>query len=367
MNTFSTVKKPDYLIVLCVSLLILFGLVMLVSASADLGKTKFDDSYFYVKHQIIYGLIPGIIGFFTALKIYYGAYEKRALFILGFTIVLLLLVFTPLGFKAGGAERWLQFGSITFQPSELLKLSFVIYFAAWLSGNEERQKSLRHGLIPFIVLISIIGLILFKQPSTSTFAILAVTSGIIYLVSGAKISHILLGIVFAGILILGISYLSPYRWARITTFFNPGTNLETSGYHINQALTAIGSGGLTGVGFGQSTTKIKYLPEPIGDSIFAIIAEELGFIGSALVIILITLLTIRILSLSKSVPDKFGRLLLVGFGSIIAVQSFMNIASISGVIPLTGVPLPFISYGGTTLAVFMTMSGIIVNISKYAR
>ncbi len=367
MNSFSTVRKPDYFIILCVAFLILFGLVMLVSASADLGKNKFDDSYFYIKHQLIYGLIPGIIGFFLALKIYYGVYEKWALPILGFTILLLLLVFTPLGFKAGGAERWLQIGSITFQPSELLKLSFVIYFAAWLSGDEERQKSFRRGLLPFLALIGVIGLILFKQPSTSTFAVLAATAGVIYLVSGARIIHIFLGLLSFAVLIVGISYFSPYRWARIVTFFNPETNMETSGYHINQALTAIGSGGFAGVGFGQSTTKIKYLPEPIGDSIFAVVAEELGFIGASFVIILITLLTIRILSLAKNISNKFGRLLMVGFGSFIAIQSFMNIASISGVIPLTGVPLPFISYGGTTLAVFMTMSGIVANISKYAK
>lgn len=170
----------------------------------------------------------------------------------------------------------------------------------------------------------------------------------------------------AGMLILSLlTYLTPYRWARVMTYFNPESNLQTTGYHVNQTKIAIGLGGLWGVGYGQSTTKIKYLPEPIGDSIFAVIAEEMGFVGGVALIILFFLFVIRTIFISFKTRDRFAQLLLIGFASLVALQSFVNIAAISGIIPLTGIPLPFISYGGTALAVFMTMAGIIVNVSKY--
>jgi cell division protein FtsW len=188
-----------------------------------------------------------------------------------------------------------------------------------------------------------------------------------YFANGAKYSF-MLSVVTIGVAgLLTVSYLTPYRWQRIVTYFKPSENYETSGYHINQALIAIGNGGLTGVGLGQSTTKIKYLPEPIGDSIFAIVSEELGFVGSVAVILIIWLLVARILVLSRKVPHKFGQLLLVGFGCLIGLQAFVNIGAISGLIPLTGMSLPFISYGGTGLTTYMTIAGIIANISKYAR
>ncbi len=360
-------KSPDYFITACVAFLIFFGLVMLASASADLGKIKFDDNFYFIKHQLLRGFLPGLIGFLLALKIYYGAYEKYSFLFLAFNVLLLLLIFSNLGLSAKGAERWLELGPLSIQPSEILKLSFIVYLAAWLSGEKERQYSLYKGFIPFIAILGILGSILLKQSSTSMFGILLITALIIYLMSGAKLSYLWGALLIGLISIASISYFSPYRWNRITTYLKPDANLETTGFHINQARIAIGAGGLTGVGLGQSTTKISYLPEPIGDSIFAIISEELGFLGAATIIIVFALLSIRILAISKKIPDKFGRLLLMGFGSLIGVQAFINIGAISGLIPLTGMPLPFISFGGTALTVFMTMSGIILNISKYAR
>ncbi len=358
--------KPDYLILFCFAFLVIFGLVTLASASSHLGQTKFNDSLYYLKHQMLYGLSVGLIGFFAAYKIHYRRYEKIAVFLLILSIAALVLVFTPLGFKAGGAERWVQIGPITFQPAELLKITFVLYLAAWLARQGERHQSFYKGFVPLFIVLAIIAGILFKQPATTTVVIIVASALIIYFVSGAKLRYIA-AVGSAGIAVVALLvYLTPYRLERVSNFLQPDANPLAGGYHINQALIAIGSGGLTGVGFGQSTTKIQYLPEPIGDSIFAVIAEEFGFIGSLALIAIFAALVLKILFLARKIKDKFGKLLLVGFASIIGIQVFINIAAISGIIPLTGVPLPLISYGGTTLAVFMTMGGMIVNISKYS-
>lgn len=356
---------PDYLIIACLAILVVFGLAMLASASSNLGKIKFGDTYYYLKHQIMYGLSFGIIGFLIAAKVYHRRYEKLALIFLLIAIALLALVFTPLGVKVQGATRWLTLGPITFQPAEIAKLAFIVYLAAWLPKHDERQKSFWRGFVPFLLVIAVVAALLLLEPATSTVAILLATAMIVYFISGARLLHILAtGVIGLTILALVI-FATPYRWERIINFLSPESNLEGGGFHLNQALIAIGSGGFSGVGFGQSTTKISYLPEPIGDSIFAVIAEELGFVGSSALIIVFLILILRLFILANQTSDKFGQLFLVGFGSLLALQSFMHIAAISGLVPLTGTPLPFISYGGTALAVFMTMGGIAVNISKY--
>lgn len=355
----------DYFIVCCLFALVVFGLLMLASASSNLGKQKFDDTYYYLKHQIFYGLSLGIVGFFAASKIYYGFYKKIAIPLLLLTIVLLILVFTPLGFKAGGAERWVRIGPITIQPSEILKISFIVYLAAWLGNNTERQRRFWSGFLPFLVILGLLSGLLLKQPATSTAVILLAVALIVYFVSGARLIYIVSTTAAALLLLAMIIYLTPYRLARVKTFFYPETNLQTTGYHVNQTKIAIGLGGWSGVGYGQSTTKIKYLPEPIGDSIFAVIAEELGFIGTIVFLGVLFLFVLRIFLLAFRTRERFAQLLLVGFASLIALQSFVNIGAVSGILPLTGAPLPFISYGGTALAVFMTIGGIVANISKY--
>ncbi len=358
--------RSDYLIMTCLALLVAFGLAMLASASSHLGTTKFGDPYYYLKHQLIYGLSIGLIGYFIMSKIYYRRLEKYALVALIISIGLLALVFTPLGVQAKGAARWLALGPITFQPSEIVKLTFIIYLAAWLSGEREREKKLWTGFLPFLLVLGLIAGLLLYQPSTSAAAIFIFTALAVYFAGGARLRYLTLIGITALLGLLLIIYLTPYRWERILSFLEPETNLETTGFHRSQALIAIGSGGLKGVGFGQSTTKISYLPEPIGDSIFAVAAEEFGFIGSSVIILIFFILVLRIFLLARRCPDKFGQLLLTGFGILIAIQTFIHVGAISGLLPLTGTPLPFVSYGGTALAVFMTMGGIIVNISKYS-
>ena len=358
--------KPDYLIVACLAFLVLAGLLALASASSNLGQTKFNDSFYYLKHQIFNGLSFGIVGFFLAYSIYYRRYQKLALVFLLLTLVLTALVFTPLGLKSGGAERWVKIGPVTFQPAEFLKLSVIIYFAAWLAGQNERNSSFWKGMMPFFVVLAAVAGMLLKQPTTTTVVIISGAALALYFVSGAKLSYVL-GASVVGVIALALMVvITPYRFQRITNFLNPDANPLGAGYHRNQAQIAIGAGKLFGVGYGKSTTKINYLPEPIGDSIFAVVAEEFGFVGSIGLLSIFLLLVMRILLLARKIKDKFGKLLLVGFGTLISLQVFINVGAISGLLPLTGVPLPFISYGGTALAVFMTMGGIIANISRHA-
>ncbi len=359
--------RPDYFLLALIFILTVFGLVILASASSELGKIKFNDSYYYLKHQIFNGLFPGIVGFLIAYFLSYRYYRKPAFLLLLANLILLGLVFTSLGVRAGGASRWLAFGPITFQPAELLKLTFIIYLAAWLANPKvDRLRNISTGLIPFFIICGLVAAFLVSQPAISMVVILLGSGLVIYFISGARFSHIILAIVL-GIVALGaIIWLTGYRLERIATFFNPQADPEHSGYQINQALMTIGSGKLWGLGYGQSTTKVNTLPEPIGDSIFAIVGQELGFIGAASLAILFALLAFRLLWIAKKHRDRFGQLILAGFATIIIFQSLMHMGAISGLIPLTGVPLPFVSYGGTALAVFLTMSGIAINISKYS-
>ena len=356
---------PDYVIVVCTFLLVVIGLAMLTSASSDRGQLRFQDSYFYLKHQILYGLSLGIILFIGASKFYYRNLQPFATLLLILSFVLLIMVFTPMGITSGGATRWLNLGPLSFQPSEFLKVAFVIYLASWLSSKLTRGRELWTGYVPFLMILGITSGLLIFQPSTSVAGILTATALAMYFASGARASYVFGTIAVGAVSLALLLYITPYRMQRFTTFLHPEQNAQGANYQINQALTAIGSGGLWGVGYGQSTTKLRSLPQPIDDSIFAVIAEEMGFIGSTFIILLFAILALRSFILAKRAPDKFGQLLLVGFGSVIAIQAFFHIASISALIPLTGVPLPFISYGGTALAIFMGISGIMVNISKY--
>lgn len=359
-------RGNDYFIIATTVLLVIFGLVILASASSHMAQIKFGDSYYYLKHQLLSGLILGILGFFLGARIYYRYLEKMAIPLLVIGVLLLLLVYTPLGVGAGGATRWIAIGPITFQPSEILKFIFVIYLAAWLSHNKERQHAVLGGLLPFLIILGVVLFVLVKQPATSNAAILAITAIAMYFFSGARLTHII-SIAILVLLAFGLMiYLTPYRWDRIKAFLNPEANPQTTGYQANQAKIAIGAGGLWGVGYGQSTTKIRYLPEPIHDSIFAVAAEEFGFIGSLALVGLLLMLVLRMFFVARHVKDKFGQLLMIGFGLLIALQSFVNVGAISGLLPLTGVPLPFISYGGTSLVIFMTIIGIANNIAKHA-
>ncbi len=366
--------RPDYVFLGALFVLVIFGIIMLSSASSDLGKLRFNDTFYYLKHQICLGLGLGTIGFVIGYFLNYKIWGKIALPLLLIGLILLLMVFTPVGFYHFGASRWLKLGPILLQPAEIMKFAFIVYLASWLNskrGKSVRQTSFIEGYLPFICLCGIVALLIVFQPATTTVVILMLAGLAEYFVSGARLSFVA-GTIIAGI--LGITVLvavTPYRMERITTYISHirdsgEVNPEKEGYHLNQALIAIGNGGLTGIGFGESTAKYKSLPEPIGDSIFAVIAEELGFLGAIGVILTYVIIFAKGFAIAFRSRDQFAKLLVVGFVSIFAIQAFINIAAISGILPLTGVPLPFVSYGGTSLAIFLTMGGIIANISKFS-
>lgn len=358
--------QADYTLIFVVLILVVFGLVVLSSASAVMSNEIFNQSNYFLKHQIFYGLSFGIVGFFLCQKIHYRFWQKAAFPLIIFCLALLVLVFVPgIGYGSGEARRWIQFGFLSLQPFEFVKLSFILYLSALLSRKGDSQKVIKESLIPFFVVTSIISLMLILQPNMSALIITFLISGLLYFLVGLKISHLLAMGVLALIGIFALIKTAPYRMNRLNIFLHPEIDPQGIGYQINQALLAIGSGGLFGLGLGHSIQKWKYLPEVIGDSIFAIVAEELGLIGAGILVFLFVAFAWRGFKIAKNAPNKFSFLVAAGITGWLFFQAFINIAAISGIIPLTGLPLPFISYGGSSLVAALLGVGILVNISKY--
>ncbi len=277
------------------------------------------------------------------------------------TLVLLLAVFLPgIGVRALGAHRWINFGFFILQPAELAKLTLVVYLSAWFSSHEQGR------LLSFLILIGmVVGLILI-EPDLGTSIIIVATAVILYFASGAPVAHFGILLPILAVALVGLAIISPYRMARLTTFLHPNEDTQGASYHIHQALLALGSGGWLGVGVGQSRQKYEYLPEANTDSIFAIIGEEFGFVGAAAVILAFLFLIWRGFRIAKRGPDGFGTLLALGVTVWIAVQTIINLSAMVALMPLTGVPLPFISYGGSSLIIELAAVGILLNISRKA-
>jgi cell division protein FtsW len=359
-------EKPDKMLLFVIFSLLVFGLVMIASAGVAYSKVRFGDPYFFFKRQLFFGFVPGLILLYISQKIDYSFWKKVAFPFFTASVALLILVFIPgVGSKIYGASRWIQLGAIpSFQPSEMLKLSLILYLAAWLESRGERIKDFFEGLAPFVMIIALISFLLIKQPDMGTLGVIILIAISMFFVSGSKISHIMaMGMAGVGLLIVLIK-TEAYRMSRFLVFLHPELDPQGVGYQINQALLAIGSGGIFGVGLGHSLQKFNYLPEPVGDSIFAIIGEELGFVGVMVLIIFFVILVMRGLKVAKNAPDTFSRLVATGIVSWIFFQAFINISAISGIVPLTGIPLPFISYGGTSIVFLMIGAGILLNISK---
>lgn len=358
--------KIDIPFLVATVILVLGGFLIFSSASLGLlskQTVKYSNVAF---NQTFFGLVLGFIACLFTANLDYKIYKKYSFFIFIGAAILTLMVFLPvIGIEHGGAHRWLSLGFIpTFQPSEFLKIGFIIYLAAWMAKARDKSWTFAHGFLPLLILIIITGAILLKQPDTDTFVITVIAGIAIFLVGGGRWRYIF-SLAIIGVIGLGlIAYTRPYVMSRITTFINPSTNLQGSGYQIHQSLIAIGSGGFSGRGFGQSIQKFDYLPEPIGDSIFAVASEEFGFVGSVGIIFLFLFFAVRGLKIASRVPDQFGRLMVVGIVILVVSQAFVNIAAMIGVIPLSGIPLPFISQGGTALSVMLAEAGIILNISK---
>lgn len=358
--------QPDYKFIAALGVLVVFGMAMLSSASVSIAYERFNDSYYYFRHQLFFGLVPGLILMAVLSMINYQVWRKYAGLMLGVSIFLLILVFIPgIGNQYGSARSWINVFGFSMQPSELVKLTFLIYLATWLENRgEHKAADLHEGLIPFLSALGVVVFLLILQPDTGSMFIIVLMSLVVYFIGGGRLSHI------GGLALLGgagISLLiaiSPYRAARVMTFLHPELDPQGIGYHINQAFLALGSGGIFGRGFGLSRQKFQYLPEVMGDSIFAIVGEELGFIICALIIGLFVYFFSRGLKIATATKDRFGKFLVIGIMSWIVIQAFVNIGAMVGLMPLTGVPLPFISYGGTALVVNLAAMGIVINISR---
>lgn len=347
--------------------LTLFGLIMITSASAVIAERFREDTFWFFKHQLYFGVIPGAIALFVGMQIPYTFWRRLALPGLIISVALLVLVFVPgLQVSSGGASRWIGLGPITIQPSELTKLAFIIYLAALLEAKGEDIRNFKKSVLPFIAIMGVIGTLIILQPDLGTlFSIVLLGTAMVF-AAGFRLRHLaLLGL--GGLAMLGILVnVARYRLNRIIVYLHPELDPQGIGYQINQALLAVGTGGWWGLGFGRSRQKYQYLPEPAGDSIFAIITEELGLIRSWLLLGVFALVAWRGYAIARTSPDLFGRLLAVGITSWIVSQGFINMGSIIAITPLTGIPLPFISYGGSALVTMLFAAGILLNISRYS-
>lgn len=379
---------PDFILLALCGALLLSGILILASVSASFSLQKTGTTFYYLNHQLLYGLLPGLVFAAIAFMIPLERMRKWSFFALLAALIFMSFVFIPgIGTSSGGASRWISIGPVTsFQPSEILKLAFILYVASWLSSkgkDSSKQKTvasrnarrgekrlaklfyqLRHTFFPFIAIMAVIALLLLMQKNLSTLGVIVAVGLTMYFLSGAPFWHSL-AMFFSGFMLAGLAILlTPFRMQRLAAFLNPSLDPLGQGYQAKQAIIGIGSGGLTGIGLGLSYQKFGLLPEPISDSIFAIFAEETGLIGALLLIGLYLAFSWRALVIARRAPDQFSRLVAAGIGIWISFQAFVNMGAMAGVVPLTGIPLPFISYGGSSLALSITALGALLNISR---
>ena len=345
------------------------GFFILASASMGLlARTAGADFSTIIFQQIIYGLVGCVGLYFFAFKIDYKILRRFAFPLLIFGLVITSLVFLPkVGFSHGGASRWISVGPFFFQPSEFLKLGIIVYLAAWISSKKRNIADFKAGFLPFAGILAAAGFLLVLQRDMGTLGVVVISGVALFFLGGGKIRHLLVGLAIVGIVFASLVYFEPYRMKRITVFLDPSYDPQGAGYQLRQSLIAIGAGGISGKGFGMSAQKFTYLPEPVSDSIFAVFAEEFGFVGSLSLLGLFLFFLYKGFSISIRAPDDFGRLLGAGIVIMIIVQSLINVAAMSGIFPLTGIPLVFVSKGGSSLIAALVEAGILLNISKYRR
>lgn len=368
--SFGGILRADRVFLALLSGLVFLGFILLASASGPTGFIKFHDSYYFLKHQVIFGFIPGLLGFFVAASVPYGWYRRFAGAMLILSLALLLSVFIPgLGSDLGTfAQQWIVIGQFSLQPSEIVKLTFLFYVAAWMEKRTEHElRDIHSGLIPFMIVLGVVMVLLLLGKDTGTMGIIVAMALGVYFAAGAPFRYFAAFGVAGATMMALLLHFSSYRAERFMTFLHPELDPKGIGYHINQALLAVGSGGFFGRGYGHSLQKFQYLPEVAGDSIFAVIAEELGFVLTTGFLVLYGAFLHRGLRVAAQAPDAFGRYLVVGVMTWLGVQAFVNIGAMVSILPITGVPLPLVSYGGTALAVTLTALGVVVNVSSHTR
>jgi len=357
---------PDYVLLGTSLLLIILGFVVLAGVSITVSQKIYGNSFHYLLHQLMFGFIPGGILGLLAYKINPRFLKKISLPALCLILLLMIAVFVPItGTFLGGARRWVSFGPVTFQPSEFLKLFFIIYLAAWLTKQKKQKSNNPWRLfLPLLVILAVICALLIAQPDISTLVIIAAVTLALYLVADTPFYQSML--LFLGG-IGGLAVLiktAPYRLNRLMVFLRPDTQPLGIGYQIKQSLIAIGSGGILGRGLGLSVQKYGFLPQPMTDTIFAVFSEETGFVGAIILILLFLIFIWQGFRVARKCKDSFLRLIAIGIAFWLTFQALVNIGAIIGILPLTGIPLPFMSYGSSHLIVELIALGLLLNISK---
>jgi cell division protein FtsW len=365
-----TLQKPhhiDYPFAIVTATVVLLGILLLAEISAVFSQEKFGEISYYFSHQMLFGLFLGALLGFIAFKIPLHYFKKFAWQMILLNLALILFVFIPsMGIVSGGAPRWLNLKFVSLQPSEFLKITFIIYASTWLARRIEKKALNKKTIIPFFAILGVITLMLILQNDASTLGVIVFSAISMYFLANAPFWHTLLMLGVSGIGLLLLVGVTPFRMNRILVFLGVQDDPMGSGFQIKQALIAIGSGGILGLGVGMSR-QINFLPQTMSDSIFAIYAEETGFIGSCFLISLFMFFLWRVFEIAKNSSDKFSQIFAVGFGSWIFLQAFVNIGSMLHILPLTGIPLPFIGYGGSHLIAEFIGIGILLNISKYTQ
>lgn len=358
----------DKILLLDVFLLLAFGLIMVSSASVVLSYNNFGNNYYYLKHQFLAGVLPGIFLMILLSRLEYHNFRKFAPYFLLLTFLFLLAVFVPgVGWGTKGASRWVSLLGVSFQPAEPAKLCFIIYLAAWLDGRKAHINDFHKTFLPLLLLVGVLAIPILKQPDFDMLLMVAGLTFVMYFMAGASWKYVGIMVAAGVAAVATLIKLAPYRMDRLMVFLHPELDPKGIGYQINQSLLALGSGGIFGLGLGHSRQKFNYLPEPMGDSIFAITGEELGLVGLLFLLTLYALFALRSFSIIAKAEDDFGKLLATGIVAFILLQALMNVAAITSLIPLTGTPLPFVSYGGSSVLITLAAVGILLSISRPGR
>lgn len=361
-------SAPDYLLLFTTIALLTIGMIMVYSASEAWAMYRFDDSFFFLLSGSCFFAGAGVAAMLFMMRFDYWTWRTWGKVLLIVCFILLVLVLIPgVGLVRGGARSWLGIGAFSIQPSEFMKIAMIIFLAKYLSENQKKIISFKKGLLPSLSLVLVAFGMIMLQPDLGTGAVMVATCVIMIFVAGARISHFI-GLGLLGVVgFVGLIVSAPYRIQRITSFLDPWSDPLGSGFQIIQSLYAIGPGGLLGLGLGESRQKYFYLPEPQTDFIFAILSEELGFIGGGVVLLLFGIVLWRGVRIALAAPDLFGSLLSLGIVAMIAIQVMINIGVVTGLMPVTGITLPLLSYGGSSLTLMLVAIGILLNISRHAR
>jgi cell division protein FtsW len=354
----------DQILLFVTITLALVGLVMMFSASAVMAGKKFDDSWYYLKRQLVW-LTVGLILLHVASRIDYIWWKRLSFPLLGLVAVLLVMVLIPsIGQAKHGAHRWLQLGPISVQPAEMVKLVAVIYLAGYLARKEDRLQHFSTGLLPPLLIIGIISGLILKEPDLGTVVVLGLVTGGLLFVGGARLAHLSTMALCAIPIVFVLVWTNDYRRPRLMAFLNPGSDPANAGHQITQSFLAFGSGGLFGVGLGEGKQKLLFLPEPHTDFVLALVGEELGFVGTCVIVLLFAVFVIRGFQIATRARTPFGRYLGVGITTLIGIQALINACVATGLLPTKGLTLPFVSYGGSSLVVSLTGVGILLSISR---